>query len=455
MIAKLVARVQALEARLATNSSNSSRPPSSDGPGAAAPKTPATPSGRKRGGQPGHEKHERQLLGPERVKSTTVLLPTACRRCEMPLRGRDVAPHRHQVVEIPRLLAEAHDYLLHSLQCTKCKVFTRAELPSGVPTGSFGPRLTAMIAVCSGQYHMSKRQVEELMSDFFDADLSLGSVANLQQAASDALAAPVAEAAEYVKQQTVKHADETGWSEAKKRAWLWVVVTSNVAVFLIDKSRGALVAKRLLGDVFKGVLISDRWSAYNWIRTEVRQVCWAHLLRQFKGFEDHGREGKRIGVALQACCETMFKHWHRARDGTLERRRFQQIMRPIGREILDLLKQGSLCDAQKVAGRCREILKLQGALFTFVRLHGIEPTNNTAERAVRQGVLWRKGSFGTDSKNGSRFVERILTVVATLRMQRRNVLEYVTIACDAHLRGQTAPSLLPLPLRTNSRTIAA
>ena len=383
------------------------------------------------------------MLPPERVTQTPILLPTACRCCGKPLHGFDPSPHQHQVVEIPRLLAQAHDYWLHSLPCEDCKICTRAELPAGVPAGCFGPRLQAMIAVCAGQYHLSKRMIQEMMSDFFDADLCLGSVSNIEQDTSAALAEPVARAAAYVQEQPVKHADETGWTEAKKRAWLWVVVANHVAVFLVDRSRGAAVARRLLGEVFQGILISDRWSAYNWIRAGMRQLCWAHLVRQFKGFADHGEQARRIGNDLLACCETLFDQWHRVRDGTLARADFQQAMRPVRGKILVLLRQGSRGAVPKVAGRCREILKWQGALFTFVGVAGVEPTNNTAERAIRPAVLWRKGSFGTDSEQGSRFVERILTVVTTLRLQRRNVLDYVTKACQAHRHGQPAPDLLP------------
>ena len=449
-LSKLLARVQVLEslvqdfqARLAANSSNSSRPPSSDGPGATPPQPPATPSGLRRGGQPGHPKHERRLLPPERVTQTTTLLPPSCRCCGKVLHGRDPSPHQHQVVEIPRLLAQAHDYWLHSLPCEDCQISTRAVLPAGVPAGCFGPRLQAMIAVCSGQYHLSKRMIGEMMGDFFDADLSLGSVANIEADTSAALAAPVARAAAHVQEQPVQHADETGWTEAKKRAWLWVVVAAQVAVFLLDRRRGAQVARRLLGEVRPGILISDRWSAYNWIPAGQRQICWAHLIRHFKGFADYGEQARHLGIDLLACGKRMFYDWHRVRDATLTRADFQHLMTPLSGEILDLLREGSRCDAPKVAGRCREILKLEGALFTFVRVVGVEPTNNVAERALRPAVLWRKGSFGTDSEQGSRFVERILTVVTTLRMQQRNVLDYVTSACQAHLLGQPAPSLLP------------
>lgn len=435
--------MQDLRARLAVNSSNSSQPPSADPPGAAPARKSATPSTRQRGAQPGHPKHERRLLPPERVTESTTLLPPACRCCGKPLHGRDPSPYQHQVVEIPRLLAQAHDFWLHSLPCADCKISTRAELPAGVPAGCFGPRLQAMIAVCGGQYHMSKRMIQDLMSDFFDADICLGSVSNIEQDTSAALAEPVALAAAHVQEQPVQHADETGWTQAKQTAWLWVVVANHVAVFLVDRSRGAKVARRLLGEIFRGILISDRWSAYNWIPAAMRQICWAHLIRHFKGFADYGEQARRLGNDLLASCKTMFDQWHRVRDGTLERADFVQVMRPVRGRILILLREGGRCGVPKVAGRCREILKLQGALFTFVEVAGVEPTNNIAERAIRPAVLWRKGSFGTDSEKGSRFVERILTVVTTLRLQRRNVLDYVTAACAAHRRGQPAPSLLP------------
>ena len=438
----LLLRIRELEARLAENSSNSGRPPSSDPPGAPPP-TGRKPSGRTRGGQPGHKKHHRELIPVERVNKSVDVKPRGCRRCSKPLFGSDEQPYRHQVVDIPRVIAWVEEYRLHALFCEDCKITTRAALPHGVPAMPFGPRLQAMMAVCTGSYHLSKRMTEELVSDFFGVDLSLGSVSNLEQETSEAIAEPHAEALAHVQRQAVVHADETGWAEAKKKAWLWVAVAGNVAVFLIRTSRGKDVAKELLGAFFSGILNSDRWGSYNWVDPLRRQLCWAHLIRHFKAFEDCGEEAKSLGLALQGQCDLMMDHWHRVRDGTLLRTSFQQYMRPIRREIIDLLRRGAASTSStKVTGMCREILKLEVALFTFVRVAGVEPTNNAAERAVRPAVLWRKGSFGTDSPNGSRFVERILTVVMTLRMQRRNVLDFLTAACEARLHGKRAPSLL-------------
>ncbi len=441
MVPVLLQRIKELEARIGLNSSNSSIPPSKNPPGTPPPPE-KRPTGRKRGGQPGHKKHERALYPPEQVNTVTEVKPCDCRRCGRALFGTDANPHRHQVVDVPRSLATVVEYSLHSLRCEICGITTKATLPLGVPTTPFGPRLQAMMAVCAGSYKLSKRMIEELVSDFFGVVVSLGSVCNLEQDTSEAIADPVAEAAAYVQTQPIVHADETGWMEAKKKAWLWMAVTTNVAVFLIRRSRGAASAKELLGECFKGILVSDRWNAYNWIKTVCRQLCWSHLIRHFKFFELNGPEAKLLGQALQWQAGLMFDSWHRVRDGTLGRATFRKYMRPVRREIFDLLRTGMTCESAKVAGMCKEILKLEKALFTFVDQPGVEPTNNWGERTVRPAVLWRKGSFGTDSESGSRFVERILTVVSTLRLQKRNVLDYMTAACEARICGSAAPSLL-------------
>lgn len=437
----LTARVAELEAKLARNSSNSSKPPSSDGPGVQ--RKPKPPSGCKRGGQPGHKGHHRQLLPVEQVDVLVPLVPKQCRRCAAPLRGEDLAPERHQVTEVPPIKPVVTEYQRHALTCDACGTTTRAELPAGVPPGAFGPRLTSMAAICTGKYRMPKRATQELLSDFLGVELSLGSVPRLEQRVTDALAAPVGEARTFVRKQAVVHQDETGWRENKRRAWLWVAVTPLVTVFEIAQSRGAVVARRMLGESFGGKLVSDRWSAYTWVHPLRRQVCWAHLLREFQGFVERKGPLAENGQALLDEMGIAFEWWHRVKDGTLTRRTFQRKMRPLMREVGRLLRAASVRTDEKGAGVCREILKLEDSLWTFVYAEGVEPTNNSAERALRPAVIWRKGSFGTDSECGSRFVERVLTTVATLKSQGRHVLDYLTATCEAALLGQPAPSLLP------------
>jgi transposase len=243
--------------------------------------------------------------------------------------------------------------------------------------------------------------------------------------------------------QAVAHLDETSWRQGGKRAWLWVAVTSLVTVFLVRMSREGHVARELLGEAFSGILVTDRYSAYNWYPVRWRQVCWAHLLRDFEAMRGRGGRSKERGDALLVQAHQMFTWWHRVRDGTLKRSSFRSSMTPLRREVERLLEAGSRCGVAKTAGTCQDILKRREALWTFVQVEGVEPTNNTAERAIRPGVLWRKGSFGTQSAAGSRFVESMMTVVTTLKQQQRHVLEYLTAACEAALRGAAAPSLLP------------
>ena len=444
----LMARVQALEAEVSAlreqvnrNSRNSSKPPSSDGPDVSA--SPRKRANRQRGGQPGHKGTTRKLVPIERVKDSYDIKPEACRKCGCALEGEDTEPYRHQVTEIPPVVAEVVEYRLHTLPCPECGVETRAVIPSGVPQGAFGPRLQAMVSLLTGRYRLSKRDAAEVVDDFFQADVSVGSICVLEQRTSEAVSGPVEEARACVKEQPVVHMDETGWREANEKAWLWVAATSLVTVFRIRCSRGGKVAREMLGETFTGILNSDRWSAYNWLPVLLRQLCWSHLLRDFQAFVERGGESQRIGEAILAQSALMFEWWHQIRDGTLTRAIFQANMKPVQQKVGDLLRQGAVCAHDKTAGTCRDILKREQALWTFVHVGDVEPTNNLGERQVRHGVLWRKMCFGTQSEAGSRFAERIMTVVATLKQQKRNVLDYVTEACDAANWGKPAPSLLP------------
>jgi transposase len=282
------------------------------------------------------------------------------------------------------------------------------------------------------------------MAEVFGVPMSVGTIRQLEQATTEAVAAPVEEARTYVHEQAVAHLDETSWRQGAKRAWLWVAVTSWVTVFVVRMSRGGQVARELVGERFAGILVTDRYSAYNWYPVRWRQLCWAHLLRDFEAMRGRGGASEEIGKALLAQAHQMFTWWHRVREGTLQRSTFRSYMTPLRREVERLLEAGSQCGVAMTEGTCREILKRRQALWTFVQVNGVEPTNNTAERAIRPGVQWRKSSLGTQSEAGSRFVESMMTVVATLKQQKRNVLDYLTAAHEAALHGEAAPSLLPV-----------
>lgn len=451
----LLARVTKLEEQARRSSRNSSQPPSSDGPGAPPART-KVPSGKKPGAQEGHAKHERPLVPPDKVHKRVVLRPKRCRACSAALFGEDPSPRRHQVFELPPIEPIVEEYVLHSLDCV-CGVRTAATLPVGVPTGAFGPSVVAWAATLMGVYRLSKRAVPELMHDMFGLSMSVGAVVGCQQIASLALAAPVDEAKTFVTDASVKHADETGWREARRKAWLWTVVTATVTVFMIHTRRNASAARAILGKVH-GVLVSDRHGAYNWWPAAKHQFCWAHLIRDFVKISERRWDSERVGNALLAETERMFAWWHRVRDGTLARSTFRIYMRSVQRRVEALLAEGAAVPHFKTARTCAKLLKRADSLWTFLYVEGVEPTNNTAERAVRHGVLCRKISLGTHSQEGSRFIERILSVHATLRQQRRSVVNFVHDACRAALDGTPAPSLLPAivrKVRTSRAPLAA
>lgn len=461
-IEALVARVSVLEAavkdltdRLQQDSHNSSRPPSSDGSSSKTRKRRRPPSGRGPGGQPGHPGHSRELIPVAEVDEVIALKPSSCAVCHHELTGEDPQPHRHQVIEIPPLRPVVTEYQVHRLGCEGCGETTAADWPHGVPTGMLGPRAQAIASLCTGAYRLSKRTTQRVLEDLFGLRLSVGTISKLEAATTEALAAPVAEARAYVQEQASAHLDETGWREGSKRAWLWVAATTWVTVFVVRLSRGGQVARELLGETFAGILVTDRWSGYNWYPVRWRQLCWAHLLRDFEAMIDRGEGSQEIGAGLKSQAHQMFHWWHRVRDGTLSRSSFRRYMRPVRREVERLLEAGSGCGVAKTEGTCRDILKRRQALWTFVHCEGVEPTNNNGERAIRSGVLWRKVSFGTQSAEGSRFVESMLTVVTTLNQQQRNVLAYLTAACQAALCEEPAPSLLPEGQGAPSDQVAA
>lgn len=429
----------ALKEKLGKSSRNSSKPPSSDGP-REPPRRRKAPTGRKPGGQAGHDRHERALLPVEAVDRLVVLKPSRCEDCGERLTGTDVTPRRHQVLELPEVRPHVTEYQLHALTCA-CGAATTAELPKGVPTGSFGASVIAVVALLMGVYRLSKRAVPDVLYDLFGLSMSVGAVVGCQHKASEALAGPFEEARLAVIEAPVKHADETGWREARRRAWLWVVVTSTLTVFMVHARRNSDAARQLLGKA-GGALVTDRHGAYNWWPRKLRQFCWAHLIRDFTAIAERGHASERIGNALIAEATRMFDWWHRLRDGKLTRSTFRVYMRDLQRRVEDLLREGTTCLHPKTEETCKKLLVAVDSMWTFVYVVGVEPTNNIAERAVRHAVLWRKACYGTHSERGSRFVERILTTHASLRQQRRSVLDFIRIACVAQLHGLAPPSLL-------------
>ena len=390
-LARLKEENEDLRENLESDSSNSSKPPSSDRGAKPRPRARRKPSGRKRGGQPGHPGQWRKLFPPEQCRKIEDHYPQQCENCgSHDLEDCGEEPYRHQVLEIPPLKLLIDEHRLHWQECLRCGQWVRAELPEGVSMAGYGPRLTALIVIFGSFFRASYRMTQALVGDLFGVRIALGTIRKLRQRVSEAVAAPVAEAKRYVQRSGVVHADETSYKQgngdgenpANRGGWLWVVASPLVAYFEIQLSRAATVAQELLGD-FTGVLVSDRYKGYIWVDSSRRQLCWAHLIRNFEKMAGRlGRSGE-IGHELVEGAKRLFHEWHRVRDGTILFSTFQKYASQIRREIRILLEEGASYTPQageksaraKTARSCEELLALEPAMWLFVRHGGIPECN--------------------------------------------------------------------------------
>jgi transposase len=444
-LAELRAEVRELKARLGQNASNSSMPPSANPPQASPPVT-KTPTGRKPGGQPGHDAHLRERLPRERLTEPTVhYVPHLCEACQDDLPclpgPDDPEPRWHQFVELPETPVAITEYQAHGRTCPSCGHVTWAKIPAEIRAHVCGPRLTATLSFLSGVLHASRRQIEEFAETVLTVPIALGTVSKLEQEMSAALAKAHAEAQQAVQEADAKNVDETGWKRAGQKRWLWGAATATVACFVIAATRGALGLAALLGKHIQGIVSSDRWSVYGQLKTGLRQLCWAHLKRDFQKLVDRGGVAKPYGELGLAAVQILFHEWHLFRGGG-SRTVLRRELEPLREAMRSWLEEGARCRDAKAAALCGNLLELEPALWTFLYHEGVEPTNNHIERLLRSGVLWRKNAFGCHSDAGCLFVERILTVVKTLRLQKRPVLEFLYESLRAHRQGQKAPQLI-------------
>lgn len=444
-VAVLEAQVKELAAQLHRNSSNSSTPPSANPLDAPKP-VAKTRTGRRPGGQNGHRGHHRLRLPRDRVDAIVTYVPSVCHGCHTPL-PVEAGPDDHeiawlQIAELPVLAAIVTEYQAHTRTCLGCGLVNCGVIPAEVRGHVIGPRLAATMSYLSGRYHLSKRAIKEFVEAVFGIPVSLGTVVALEQQTSAALITAHDQARDAVRDAPVKNADETGWKQAGARRWLWTAATMTAAYFVIHVQRGARGLAVLLGEAIAGIVISDRWWGYNGLPLEQRQVCWAHLKRDFRKCWERGGPGKVVGDVASAVVEDVFTLWREYREGLIDRQELGRRLEPAIEELRVALEQGSGCADPKVVAFCDNLLTLYPALWLFAGFEGVEPTNNHAERVLRMGVLWRKNAFGCHSESGCRFVERILTVVQTLRLQNRPVLNFLEESIIAHRSGTPAPALV-------------
>jgi transposase len=441
---RLEARVAELERRLNRSSRNSSLPPSQDPP-SAPPRPGGKGSGRKRGGQHGHEGKHRRLLPPERVDGFVEHWPERCRSCAhefAELERVDAAePSRRQVAELPPIAVRVSEHRLHRVCCPECASVTTAE-PPVESRWAFGPRLQAAVVTLAIRNRVSRRDTTELARELFGVELSTGAVDAIVQRAGDALAAPHTRLEQEIKRSPVVNIDETGWKTRGERRMLWGALTRQTGLFRIAAGRHAAEAQTMLGERYAGIVCSDRWRGYDYLDPNQRQLCWAHLLRDFTAHSEGLGEQHDFGSAGLTIANDLFKAWQQfQKDG--DRAGLQARIAPLQTKLQTELEHASRKSPRTKYHRqfARNLLKRWPGLWTFTHTAAVEPTNNHAERGLRGAVIYRKLSLGTQSEHGERSLERLLSASITCRLRRQSLFAYLTEVVTAHARGDPIPAL--------------
>jgi transposase len=443
-IEALTARVDKLERELARNSRNSSAPPSSDPPGSASSPRSKGSSGRSQGAQPGHEGRGRELLPTAAVDEVVEHWPGRCGCGHVFVeaeRAAARAPARHQVEELPRLAVRVIEHQCMRARCPGCGAENTGELPVGIGRSAFGPRLQAAVGTLAVRNRVSRRDTVELCQELFGTRICAGSVDAILQRTGDALERPYRDLARRARRSSHLNVDETGWRLRGGRRALWGAFTDKLAVYRIAPDRHEREARELLKG-HRGVVTSDRWWAYNHLPAGRRQICWAHLRRDFQAHAEGLAAEREFGQAGLAICAELFWAWE-SYQHTGEHRELKRRIGLLRRQLKPILRRhaGKAPRHKYTRGMARNLLKVWPALWTFADRRGVEPTNNHAERALRGAVIYRKLSLGSQSEPGERRIERLLSASTTCRLQHRSLHEYLSELLAAHARGGPAPLL--------------
>jgi transposase len=456
-IARLQTRIERLEEELRKDSRNSSKPPSSDPPKTRQERRAearekakellrSERGQRKPGAQPGHRGSGRKLAPEDQVDEIVDHFPESCRCCGYGFEEVDLRPSsrfgRHQVAELPPIAVRLTEHRTHRLRCPECKAKTTAELPDRLRDSAFGPRAEAAAVTMSARNRISRRDMAELAGDLFGLEMSVGTVDAICQRGSAALEGPHERLAASVLDSPALNVDETGWRTAGEGRALWTATTPEAAIFRVAENRHRDRLEELIGADYEGIVCSDRWWAYDHLDPECRQACWQHLKRDFTRHSEGLAEQQAFGEAGLELTRRLFGAWHAfAEHG--DRRRLQLEMAPIEAELRLLCERAARKSKRTRFHRvfANNLLKIWPALWTFVTVEGVEPTNNAAERSLRGPVIHRKLSHGTRSAEGERFIERALSASVTCRLQGRSLFAYLAELLTARSRGQPLPAL--------------
>ena len=432
--------IDSLRERLNNNSKNSSLPPSRD---FKKKKKENKKSNRKQGAQPGHKASQRRVIPVEEVDTIINCKPAEQCDCGGTVILKDKA-HIHQIFDIPLATYEVTEYRLYKGYCETCHSNFKGKLPAGVSTKGFGVRAQSLLSLLTSKYRLSKRLAKSLFADVYQMPICIGSVSNIEHTISQSLQASHIEVGKALQAEQVIHVDETGFKQHNKSGWAWLVSAMRYSYFLLNQSRGKKVAKEIIGDYHGRIVVTDRYSSYNFLPDRNHQVCWAHLKRDFqKIYERSDKASSRIGKKLLEAYEQLFGFWKTEyREELVLSKKQKKRLRYFKAKMLRWLVAGLHCGNEKTARTCANILDVQDSLWHFFGSSHIPATNNHAERQLRPLVISKKLSFGTQSDRGSRFIERIFTTITSCQQQGVDTLAFIIKTLQHYILGIKAPSLI-------------
>ena len=448
LLATHIRHLEQSVARLSRNSSNSSRPPSSDPPGMKKGNKKAK-STRKQGGQPGHKGKNRKFLPIEAMDKIHDIFPDRCEHCQSPFSQTLIdplaKPVRHQVFDLPAIVPFKEEYRCYSLLC-QCGHSTAASLPVQVAHSSFGPRTHAAIAYLASVHRVTRRGIAEIMQSLFGLTISTGAICNAARRVADACLPMVSAIKRYAASALTLNIDETGWKFQGKNHFLWAFVAPGAVLFHVSPSRGAKVLREVLGDSFSGIITSDDHSAYaSYHKNGLRQLCWAHIIRKLKALEEDRSSPHACCFArnMRSEMKTIFSFWHAFLDSGGSRAQLLLDTLPMRQRMHDFCVIFRYSSDPRVQTRTKRLLDNWQHLFTFLIHDGVQPTNNSAERAIRPAVQWRKICFGSQSQIGEEFIGRVLTIVRTCQLHKTNAFEFLTRLVIASFSAKQPLPYLP------------
>lgn len=428
-----------LKEKLNSNSSNSSKPPSTDFK--KKKKSNHKKSGRSPGSQPGHKGVSRKLVPIEQVDTVIKCPPPdKCYDCNIPLSFLKKIT-RHQVYEIPLPRFEITEYQIMQGRCHCCQKTYHGETPQEVGRRGFGIRVHGAIALLTSKFKLSKRQALELLKDFYQMPMCVGSVSNIEHRVSHSLETLHRQIKNKIEQSKVIHIDETGFKQNNRSGWAWMVASEFFSFLQLDYSRGRKVAKKLIGNFIDRTIVSDRYPVYDFLPEYCHQVCWAHLKRDFQKISERSGIAGVIGRRLLHSYGKIFSFWKSSLQQGIDDKRTRKKRRRLKNKLHKNLEFGASCRHPATSRTCQKILGMGKSLWLFLENPEVPATNNLAERQIRPLVIAKKLSFGVQSERGARFIERTYSLVLTCRQQNKNVLAWLQDAIKQYFISAPSPLL--------------